>query len=71
MKVEVFTHKNCIECNILLEYLENKGLLGKVQIIDTELYPFIAFERGVISTPSIFVDGKLIYAGNVDLEEFE
>lgn len=71
MNVEIFTHKNCIECNILLEYLENKGLLGKVKIIDTELYPFLAFERGVISTPSIFIDGKLVYAGTVDLEEFE
>ncbi|WP_181443755.1 MULTISPECIES: thioredoxin family protein [Sulfolobaceae] len=71
MEVEIFTHKNCVECNMLLEYLENKGLLGKVKIIDTELYPFLAFERGVISTPSIFIDGKLVYAGIVDFEEFE
>ncbi|MEM3856013.1 MAG: thioredoxin family protein [Saccharolobus sp.] len=71
MKVEIFTHKNCTECNLLLEYLDNRGLLSKVQIIDTELYPFIAFERGVISTPSVFVDGKLVYAGKVNFEEFE
>jgi len=71
MEVQIFTHKNCVECNMLLEYLENKGLLGKVKIIDTELYPFLAFERGVISTPSIFIDGKLVYAGIVDFEEFE
>ena len=69
MKVEIFTHKNCIECNILLEYLEKNGYLGKVTVIDTELYPFLAFERGVISTPSIFVDGKLIFAGVVDYDE--
>ncbi|BFI76190.1 thioredoxin family protein [Sulfurisphaera ohwakuensis] len=69
MKVEIFTHKNCIECNFLIEFLENKGLLSKVTIIDTELYPFLAFERGVISTPSIFVDGKLIFAGVVDYDE--
>lgn len=69
MKVEIFTHKNCIECNFLIEYLEKNGLLSKVTIIDTELYPFLAFERGVISTPSIFVDGKLIFAGVVDYDE--
>lgn len=70
MKVEIFTHRNCTECNLLLEYLDQNGLLGKVQVIDTELYPFLAIERGVISTPSIFVDGKLIYAGTVDFGEF-
>uniref|UniRef100_A0A2U9IFQ6 Thioredoxin n=1 Tax=Acidianus brierleyi TaxID=41673 RepID=A0A2U9IFQ6_9CREN len=70
MKVEIFTHKNCTECNLLLEYLDQKSLLGRVQVIDTELYPFLAIERGVISTPSIFIDGKLIYAGTVDFEEF-
>lgn len=71
MKVEIFTHKNCTECNLLLEYLEQKSLLGKVEIIDTELYPFLALQRGVISTPSIFIDGVLVYAGKVDLEDFE
>ncbi|MQL55198.1 thioredoxin family protein [Acidianus ambivalens] len=71
MKVEIFTHKNCTECNLLLEYLDQKGLLGRVQIIDTELYPFLALERGVISTPSVFIDGKLVYAGTVDFQEFE
>ncbi|MBP1357473.1 MAG: thioredoxin family protein, partial [Sulfolobus sp.] len=69
MKVEIFTHKNCIECNFLIEYLEKNGLLSKVTIIDTEVYPFLAFERGVISTPSVFVDGKLIFAGVVDYDE--
>ena len=71
MKVEIFTHKNCTECNLLLEYLDQKGLLGRVQVIDTELYPFLALERGVISTPSVFIDGKLVYAGTVDFQEFE
>ncbi|WP_338604775.1 thioredoxin family protein [Sulfolobus tengchongensis] len=71
MEVEIFIHKTCVECNMLLEYLENKGLLSKVKIIDTELYPFLAFERGVISTPSVFIDGKLVYAGAVDFDEFE
>jgi predicted thioredoxin/glutaredoxin len=71
MKIEIFTHRNCIECNILIEWLERKNLLSKVQIIDTELYPFLAAERGVLSTPSVFIDGKLIYAGVVDYEEFE
>lgn len=71
MKVEIFTHRNCTECNLLLEYLEQNNLLGKVQIIDTELYPFLALERGVISTPSVFIDGVLVYAGKVDFEEFE
>jgi predicted thioredoxin/glutaredoxin len=56
---------------MLLEFLEQKGLLGKVTVIDTELYPFIAFERGVISTPSVFIDGKLVFAGVVDYEELE
>ncbi|BFH72680.1 thioredoxin family protein [Sulfurisphaera javensis] len=69
MKVEIFTHRNCIECNFLIEYLEKNGLLSKVTIIDTELYPFLAFERGVISTPSIFVNGKLVFAGLVDYDE--
>jgi len=69
MKVEIFTHKTCTECNLLLEYLEKEGLLGKVIVIDTQLYPFIALERGVISTPSVFIDGKLVYAGVVDFEE--
>ena len=69
MKIEIFTHKNCVECNFLIEYLEKNGYLGKVTIIDTELYPFLAFERGVISTPSVFVDGKLVFAGVVDYEE--
>ncbi len=71
MKVEIFTHRNCTECNLLLEYLDQKGLLGRVQVIDTELYPFLALERGVISTPSVFIDGKLVYAGTVDFQEFE
>ncbi|ARM76343.1 thioredoxin family protein [Acidianus manzaensis] len=71
MKVEIFTHKSCTECNMLLEYLDQKNLLGKVQVIDTELYPFLALERGVISTPSVFIDGTLVYAGNVDFEELE
>ena len=71
MKVEIFTHRTCTECNMLLEFLEQKGLLGKVTVIDTELYPFIAFERGVISTPSVFIDGKLVFAGVVDYEELE
>ncbi|BBL48012.1 thioredoxin family protein [Metallosphaera sedula] len=71
MEVEIFTHRNCTECNLLVEYLEEKGLLGKVKLVDTETQPFLALERGVISTPSIFVDGKLVYAGKVDLEEFE
>ncbi|MCI2413804.1 MAG: thioredoxin family protein [Candidatus Aramenus sp.] len=69
MKVEIFTHKNCTECNLLIEFLDQRGLLGKVQLIDTELYPFLAIERGVISTPSVFIDGKLVYAGTVDFEE--
>lgn len=71
MKVEIFTHRTCTECNMLLEFLEQKSLLGKVTVIDTELYPFIAFERGVISTPSVFIDGKLVFAGVVDYEELE
>ncbi|AEB94525.1 MAG: thioredoxin family protein [Metallosphaera sp.] len=71
MEVEIFTHKNCTECNLLIEYLESRGLLGKVKLVDTELYPFLALERGVISTPSVFVDGKLVYAGKVDLYELE
>ncbi|BCU69456.1 thioredoxin family protein [Stygiolobus caldivivus] len=69
MRVEIFTHKTCTECNLLIEFLEKEGLLSKVIIIDTQLYPFIALERGVISTPSVFIDGKLIYAGVVDFEE--
>jgi len=71
LDVEIFTHRNCTECNLLLDFLEQRGLLGKVKLIDTELYPFLAFERGVISTPSIFVNGKLIYAGKVDFQELE
>ncbi|MBW9141045.1 MAG: thioredoxin family protein, partial [Candidatus Aramenus sp.] len=69
MKVEIFTHKSCTECNLLIEFLDQRGLLGKVQLIDTELYPFLAIERGVISTPSVFIDSKLVYAGTVDFEE--
>ncbi len=71
MNVEIFTHRNCVECNMLIEWLEQKGYLHKVKLIDTELYPFLAFERGVISTPSIFVDGKLVFAGVVDYDELE
>ncbi|QKQ99460.1 thioredoxin [Metallosphaera tengchongensis] len=71
MEVEIFTHRNCTECNLLMEYLDQRGLLGKVKIIDTERYPFLALERGVISTPSVFIDGKLVYAGKVDFQEFE
>jgi predicted thioredoxin/glutaredoxin len=71
MKVEIFTHRNCTECHIVLDFLKEKGLLDKVDVIDTEKYPFMAFERGVISTPSIFVDGELIFAGQVDLVELE
>ncbi|AWR99845.1 thioredoxin family protein [Metallosphaera hakonensis] len=71
MQVEIFTHKNCTECNLLVEYLEQRGLLGKVKLIDTEAYPFLALEKGVISTPSVFVDGKMVYAGKVDFAEFE
>ncbi len=71
MKVEVFTHRNCTECHILLDYLKEKGLIDKVDVIDTEKYPFLAFERGVISTPSVFVDGNLIFAGKVDFDELE
>ncbi|MEM1626807.1 MAG: thioredoxin family protein [Sulfolobaceae archaeon] len=70
-KVEIFIHRNCVDCNILLDWLEQKNLLGKVQVIDTELYPFLALERGVLSTPSIFVDGKLYFAGVVDYDELE
>jgi len=55
VRVEIFTHRNCVECNLLMEWLEEKGYLHKVKLIDTELYPFLAFERGVISTPSVFV----------------
>ena len=71
MRVEIFTHRNCIECNMLIEWLEERGYLHKVKLIDTELYPFLAFERGVISTPSVFVDGKLVFAGVVDYDELE
>lgn len=71
MKVEIFIHKNCIDCEMLLEFLQQKNLIDKVEIIDTEKYPFLALERGVISTPSVFIDGKLVYAGIVDFEEFE
>jgi predicted thioredoxin/glutaredoxin len=71
VRIEIFTHKNCVECNILIDWLEQKGYLHKVKLIDTELYPFLAFERGVISTPSIFVDGKLVFAGVVDYDELE
>ena len=71
MRVEIFTHRNCVECNLLIEWLEEKGYLHKVKLIDTELYPFLAFERGVISTPSVFVDGKLLFAGVIDYDELE
>lgn len=71
MRVEIFTHRNCIECNMLIEWLEERGYLHKVKLIDTELYPFLAFERGVISTPSVFIDGKLVFAGIVDYDELE
>ncbi|BBG24275.1 thioredoxin family protein [Sulfuracidifex tepidarius] len=71
MKIEVFTHRNCTECHILLDYLKEKGLIEKVEIIDTEKYPFLAFERGVISTPSVFVDGNLIFAGKVDFDKLD
>jgi len=71
VRVEIFTHRNCVECNLLIEWLEEKGYLHKVKLIDTELYPFLAFERGVISTPSVFVDGKLLFAGVVDYDELE
>jgi predicted thioredoxin/glutaredoxin len=71
MKVEIFTHKNCTECHIVLDYLKEKGLLERVDVIDTEKYPFLAFERGVISTPSIFIDGELVFAGKVDMDKLE
>ena len=71
MRVEIFTHRNCIECNMLIEWLEERGYLHRVKLIDTELYPFLAFERGVISTPSVFVNGKLVFAGVVDYDELE
>jgi Predicted thioredoxin/glutaredoxin len=46
VRVEIFTHRNCVECNLLIEWLEEKGYLHKVKLIDTELYPFLA-SRGV------------------------
>ncbi len=71
MKVEIFIHKNCVDCEMLLEFLQQKNLIDKVTIIDTEKYPFLALEKGVISTPSVFVDDKLLYAGIVDFDELE
>jgi predicted thioredoxin/glutaredoxin len=71
MKVEIFVHRNCTDCAILLDFLKTEGLMNRVVVIDTEKYPFEAIERGVLSTPSIFVDGKLKYAGKVDLQEFK
>lgn len=51
MEVEIFTHRNCTECNLLVEYLEEKGLLGKVKLVDTETQPFLALERGLSQPP--------------------
>jgi predicted thioredoxin/glutaredoxin len=71
MLVEIFIHRNCSQCAVLLEFLKQRNLLHSVKLVDTELYPFVAIERGVLSTPSVFVDGKLIFAGLVDLEQLE
>lgn len=71
MEIEVYTHSRCAECTILLQFLRERNLLDKVRVIDTEKYPFLALEKGVLSTPSIFVDGKLLYAGVVDFGELE
>lgn len=55
----------------MLDFLKVEGLIDRVKIVDTEKYPFEALQRGVLSTPSIFIDGKLKYAGKVDLQEFK
>jgi len=69
MKVEIFIHRTCFECNRVLEFLNQNNLINEVEIIDTERNNFEAIERGVLSTPSIFVDGELIFAGIVDYDK--
>ena len=68
MLIEIFIHPTCPTCNTLLRLLRQWGFIDKVRIIDVSRDPYPAFERGVRSVPSIFIDGKLVYAGIVDFE---
>ncbi|BCU67292.1 thioredoxin [Sulfolobales archaeon HS-7] len=71
MEIEIFTHSKCSECAILLSMLKEEGLIDKIKLVNTEQYPFIAFERGVLSTPSVFINGKLIWSGKVNFDELK
>ncbi len=66
---EVYSHLTCPTSYRLFKRLLERGVVGRVVVRDVGLDLFAGVSRGVVSVPSIFYRGGLIYSGYFDVEE--
>lgn len=68
MKIEVYGSEGCKKCSKLKDNIENMvdelGLSNKVDVQKVE-DPVELAKKGIMSTPSVAVDGKVKYKGKV------
>jgi predicted thioredoxin/glutaredoxin len=66
---EIYSHLTCPTSYRLFKRLLERGVLDRVSVRDVGLDLFGGVFRGVVSVPSIFYGGVLIYSGYFDVEE--
>ncbi len=66
---EIYSHLTCPTSYRLFKRLLERNIILRVVVRDVGLDLFGGVSRGVVSVPSIFYRGVLIYSGYLDVEE--
>ncbi|MEM4970770.1 MAG: hypothetical protein QXE01_05910 [Sulfolobales archaeon] len=67
--VEIYSHLTCPTSYRLFKRLVERGVIDRVIMKDVGLDLFAGVVRGIVSVPSIFYNGVLIYSGYFDVDE--
>ncbi|MEM4656624.1 MAG: hypothetical protein QXD80_06745 [Acidilobaceae archaeon] len=69
-EVRVYIHTSCYSSYSVVKYLNSKGLLGKVRLVNV-VNPLVAIYDNVISVPWVTVDGEPVATDPVSGGEIE
>lgn len=63
LDVKVYFHPTCPTSIKLMKLLVEEGLNDKVVLVDTSKNPYPAFKKGILSIPSVEIDGHVVVQG--------
>ncbi len=68
-RVKIYYHETCPTSVELLNKLKNLGLLSSIELINVSEHPFFSLSDGIVSVPAIFIEGKLLDFGPINIGE--